>query len=170
MGLQQCNGVYIHPEPTPLGGATIALPTEAQFRGLIDFMLSSVPDLDQSPVPIRITTENRWRWDPHNAMAKHHIFRNRYERQLSPQYWRRRRRDVITKYSWPEIIEACVSQTQEANREAGNPVDKVALAAARERIKHITPTSKHWSWQQGEIARSQPDKKKQGRPPYLFDP
>lgn len=76
------------------------------------------------------------------AMAEHHIFRNRYKRRPSPPpIGRSGRQDVVTKYDWPEIIEEQVTWTQEDNRKTGDPIDEVALAAARERIKPITPGS-----------------------------
>lgn len=56
-------------------------------------------------------------------------------------------------------------------KEAGEPYDDALIVATQDRLRRtISPTSEEWPWYEDEIVRMQPDKKKQGRPPYFFDP
>lgn len=81
---------------------TIAPPTEAQFKNIIEFLLSDTPDYERCPLPIEITPENKWRWDPYDARTKYHIFKQRHDIPSGP---RPRRKDVITENTWPEVID-----------------------------------------------------------------
>lgn len=72
----QCNGIYIHKTaPT-----TLTPPTEKQFHDLLEFLISPSPDsTTQCPLPIKVTIENKWRWNSYNGMTEHHIFKFRQE-------------------------------------------------------------------------------------------
>lgn len=158
--------MYLHNANNCTHGYTIAPPTEEQFNNLFGFLLSPSPDTAQSPLPIAITTANKWRWDPWDAMGKFHIFRDRYERRLPPRHFYRRPHNVRAK-DWPELAEVSILR-----REAtfGKPVAEAEKAAAKERLtQQITPSSRYWQDYVDEICRLQPVKKMQGRPPYFFD-
>lgn len=43
------------------------------------------------------------------------------------------------------------------------------MAAAKERLRQITPSSRYWPQVEAVVCMLQPDKEKQGRPPYFFD-
>ncbi|KAK2611821.1 hypothetical protein N8I77_005144 [Diaporthe amygdali] len=75
--------------------------------------------------------------------------------------------DVITANNWPEIID----HSKIAEEELGEgPSDEAEKAKARERIAMtISPNSRLWETFREEIAKLQPEKKRQGRPPYFFD-
>lgn len=146
-------------------GYTIAPPTEDQFNEVLGFLLSSSPDTAQSPLPIIITCANKWRWDPYDAMATYHIFRDRYERKLPPRDLYRRKHNVKVK-DWPELADIAILRREAFS---GMPVSEAEKAAAKERLKQITPSSRYWQSYGDEICRLQPVKKMQGRPPYFFD-
>lgn len=94
----ECNGIYIHNKRY----TTVAPPTEAQFNNIVEFLLTEGPVYENCPLPIKITPENRWRWDPYDAMTRYHIFKHRHDIPSGP---RPRRRDVITEDTWPEITD-----------------------------------------------------------------
>ncbi|KAG6368778.1 hypothetical protein INS49_002992 [Diaporthe citri] len=157
---KECNGVYVHnPRYT-----TIAPPTEAQFKDIVELFLSESPDYDRCPLPIEVTSENKWRWDAYDARTKYHIFKHRHDIPNGP---RPRRKDVITDNTWPEVIDHYKLAGQDP--ESG-PYDEAENARARERIAvTISPNSRLWETFKDDIARLQPDEKRQGRPPYFFD-
>ncbi|KAK7702580.1 hypothetical protein SLS64_009543 [Diaporthe eres] len=162
---EECNGVYLHSANISMYGYTIAPPTEDQFNDLIGFLLSPSPDTAQSPLPIAITTANKWRWDPWDAMGTYHIFRDRYERKLPPRHLYRRKHNV--KFNdWPELADISILRREAFS---GIPVSEAEKAAAKERLMQITPSSRYWQYYKDEICRLQPVKKMQGRPPYFFD-
>lgn len=164
--------MYIH---DPEASSTLAPPTEKQFNDLVAFLLSPTADADPSrcPLPIRLTTENKWRWHAYEGMADYNIFKFRHEIPNPPPRLRRPRPcpGVISMRDWPELHE---SQTieQEAFKQLRRGVrDEDLIAACRERLKRIsTPTSRCYHWDDEEQSRLQPDPKKRGRPPYFFDP
>ncbi|KAG8159655.1 hypothetical protein KVR01_010292 [Diaporthe batatas] len=162
---EECNGVYLHNAQINVHGYTIAPPTADQFTNLVDFLLSPDPDGTQAPLPIAITLANRWRWEPYEAMATYHIFRDRYERRLPPRevYWR----PHGTKgKDWPELAEVQLLRRAAMGYERVAPAE---ISAATDRLMQITPSSRYWYQVEAEVCRLQPDKKKQGRPPYFFD-
>lgn len=146
---------------------TLAPPTEQQFHQLVEFLLSSHPDQENCPLPIQVTPENWWRWDPYEAMTSHNIFRNRYE--IPEERPHGRRRCVISAASWPEYPEQILRSEEAAKKAAGEPYDESFLAKSETRRLHITPTSMLWDQWKDLIAEQEPDEKKQGRPPYFFD-
>ncbi|KAG6356487.1 hypothetical protein INS49_015875 [Diaporthe citri] len=97
----------------------------------------------------------------------HHIFRNRHEVPEGP---RPGTKDVINAYDWPERIEEIKIRRELAKKESGEPFDEVFLTAAMETNRQTTPTSRLWEYHKKEIMEPEPDVKKQGRPPYFFDP
>lgn len=152
--------MYIHNQRY----TTIAPPTEAQFKDVIDFLLSKSPDYDRCPLTIEITPENKWRWDPYDARTRYHIFKHRHDIPSGP---RPRRKDVITENTWPELIDhykiagADLEGQTSDDSEKGREREKIAMT--------ISPNSRLWEAFREDIVRLQPDEKKQGRPPYFFD-
>lgn len=72
---EQCNGIYIHGSQA----RTLTPPTEKQFNDLVDFLVSRSPDPARCPLPIEVTIENKWRWDPYSGVAEFHIYKYRQE-------------------------------------------------------------------------------------------
>ncbi|KUI56201.1 hypothetical protein VP1G_10845 [Cytospora mali] len=161
---EECNGIYIH-RP----GNSIAPPTERQFNDLVNYLLSpNVPAMSsRCPLPIKISMENKWRWHPYTGMADYHIFKYRHE---IPQI-RPRDHCVITPDFWPQAGLDQILDEEFYKTLNGEPSDEALVAAKKEQLRStITPTSFFWPEHEKEVAKMQPDKKKQGRPPYFFDP
>ena len=159
--------MYIH---VPEASSTLAPPTEKQFNDLVSFLLSPTSDTDPSrcPLPIRITRENKWRWHAYDGMVDYHIFKFRHE---IPKGARRRDHCVISIKDWPETYEQQTIENEGIKGLDGGACDEGLIAASLERLKRIaTPTSRCYHWNDEEQSRLQPDPKKQGRPPYFFDP
>lgn len=131
------------------------------------YLLSTSPDHNYCPFPIKITPDNRWRWHPYSGRVKHHIWRNRHQ---IPQGPRPRAHCVIKANDWPEIFEEIDIRRELAKKEAGEPFDEAFLAAAMETNRQVTPTSRLWDYHKKTIMELEPDEKRQGRPPYFFDP
>ncbi|KAI0124080.1 hypothetical protein BJ170DRAFT_735807 [Xylariales sp. AK1849] len=78
-------------------------PLEDQFNPMLDFLLSeNIPELEATPFPMFATDLNRYRYDPCDAMAVHHIFRDSWERRnlaIKPE-----ERDVRSAGDCPEIL------------------------------------------------------------------
>lgn len=133
----------------------------------MDFLLSPNPDPNRCPLPMRITEENKWRWHAYDGMVDHHIFKFRHEVPLV----RHRDHCVITTKDWPEWRDQDTIEIELIKMVDGEAYDEALVAAARERLRRTaTPTSRCYSWNEEEQSRLQPDPKKQGRPPYFFDP
>lgn len=159
----QCNGIYIHRTAAP---KTLAPPTEKQFHDLITFLISPSSDsTTRCPLPIEVTVENKWRWDPYDGMTEHHIFKFRQE---IPED-RPRTRCIRRTIDWPEIVEYEALREEYRKKEAGEPSD---VEGARKRLAQvITPSSIYWDgFSESEMLEIQPDERKRGRPPYFFDP
>lgn len=147
---------------------TIAPPTEQQFNELVGFLLSPSPHQERCSLPITVGPENRWRWEPYEAMMSHNIFKNRHDIPMMRP--KRMQRCAISEYSWPEHIDDIEMSKQAAKKAAGEPYDEASLVESKRRRLQITPTSMLWDRCKDEIARLEPDRKKHGRPPYFFDP
>lgn len=161
--------MYIH---APEASSTLAPPTEKQFNDVVAFLLSPTADTDPShcPLPMHITTENKWRWHAYEGMADYNIFKFRHEIPNAPSR-RRHRHFVVTRRDWPELHEKQILEQEGFKKLRGGVCDEELMAACRERLKQIsTPTSRCYYWNDEEQARLQPDPKKRGRPPYFFDP
>jgi hypothetical protein len=89
------------------------------------------------PLPIHATSQNRWRWDDWDAIAKFHIFRDRYERFVGEKM----HSDVKNAIDWPEITDELFLINAMWDRRDGIHVDEDEILAAKERIQMITPSS-----------------------------
>lgn len=140
----QCREVYLH------GGSrraprTLFPPTTEQFEKLMVFLLgdrdgSAEPEV---PLPIRATSENRWRWAPWDA-AQHHIFRDKYERFIGPT---KPPTSYRSSFDWPEVTDDLYLVDAMHEHSEGKVVDKDEIRAALERLKQITPSSPIWPYQ-----------------------
>lgn len=75
---------------------------DGQVEELLNFLLGSS---ETSPLPILGNKQNRDRVDPDDAIDIHHIFRDRWEREVPVRdywYWRSRR-DVQSALDYPEL-------------------------------------------------------------------
>ncbi|KAH7121826.1 hypothetical protein B0J13DRAFT_589563 [Dactylonectria estremocensis] len=81
--------------------------------------------------------------DPDDAIARFHIFRDKWERKVlgAPL----RHECVRNSKDCPELDDRNLVQIQLTNRRWGVPVDEEALAAAEERRKLVTPSSPCWN-------------------------
>lgn len=110
----QCKSMWIHGARLR-GPRTLYPPTPDQFDSLINFLLSDPKEGATCPLPIHGTNENRPRWHPYDALAKYHIFRDKY----------------------------IVRNTEYIRREGGIVTDE-EIAAASARLKEVTPSSPCW--------------------------
>lgn len=94
------------------------------------------------PLPILATAKNRWRWDAWDAIARFHIFRDKYERRIRPT--KPKAGCYKTGKDWPEITDELTLVNAMHDQRNGLPVDEDAIAAAKEGIKQITPSSPLW--------------------------
>ncbi|KPM43812.1 hypothetical protein AK830_g2786 [Neonectria ditissima] len=138
---QECNSMWIYGSDV-FDPKTLYPPTQQQFNALVNFLLAG-PDEAACPLPIHGTRSNRPRWDPDDAIARYHIFRDKWERKIpeSPE-----RRDCVrNSKDWPELDDRNLVQIQLTNKQWGAPVDEEALAAAEERLMQVTPSSPCWN-------------------------
>lgn len=110
----ECKSMWIHGARLR-GPRTLYPPTPDQFDSLINFLLSDPKEGATCPLPIHGTNENRPRWHPYDALAKYHIFRDKY----------------------------IVRNTEYIRREGGIVTDE-EIAAASARLKEVTPSSPCW--------------------------
>lgn len=69
---------------------------------------------------------------------------------------------------WPENLEHQAAGSEMYKKNADEPYDEGALEKL---ARMITPTSGFWTMFEPEFHNGlQPDERKQGRPPYFFDP
>ncbi len=95
----QCLDVWFHPGRN---GATFRLwrPQEPQFNSFVDFLLSNEPSRP-APFPLVVSDDNFRRHDPWDAIARHHIFRDPWERKVTPT--KPPDRDVRSSADYPEV-------------------------------------------------------------------
>ncbi|CVL09906.1 uncharacterized protein FPRN_13464 [Fusarium proliferatum] len=127
------------------GPRTIYPPTDQQFEQIIQFLLDQGESHDTAsanPFPILATPQNRWRWDPWDAMAHHNIYRDRYERKISPT---KEKPCVLNSIDWPEIKDDLYLINAMHERLEGKSLDEDEIAAAKEGLTKITPSSPLWS-------------------------
>ncbi|UPK96446.1 hypothetical protein LCI18_007381 [Fusarium solani-melongenae] len=138
----ECREVYLHAGRRG-GPYTLFPPTTEQFRKLMVFLLGGKDESAaiENPLPIRATSENRWRWDAWDATTHHHIFRDKYERFISPTKPPTSYRSSI---DWPEIADDLYLVDAMHEYYEGNDVDKDGIRAALERLKQVTPSSPIW--------------------------
>ncbi|KAL2258386.1 hypothetical protein VTK26DRAFT_8322 [Humicola hyalothermophila] len=96
----ECRDIYFH---SGRQGTTFRIwkLLDSQFGDMIDFLLAENPSA--SPFPILASQHNRDRHDPWDAIALHHIFRDRWERKfpsVKPEG-----RDVRSVTDYPELEE-----------------------------------------------------------------
>jgi hypothetical protein len=105
----QCKELYIHAGLLDSTYTIFPFTTE-QFQKLINFLLGNLgSDKIESPLPLRATSKNRWRWSPWDAIAQYHIFRDKYERRFSPN---KPRPNWRSSNDWPEIADDFTSLTR----------------------------------------------------------
>lgn len=138
----QCKEVWIHGARIR-GPRTLYPPTKSQFDALISFLLSSPDEKIDCPLPIHGTPLNRPRWDSYEAFTRFHIFRDRYERK-PPSIRPPRGCTYGSGRDWPEVNDEMFLLEQSRARHYGHPVDEEAVAAARERMEQVTPSSPYW--------------------------
>ncbi|KAF5670125.1 hypothetical protein FCIRC_9033 [Fusarium circinatum] len=127
------------------GPRTIYPPTDQQFEQMIQFLLDETENHDTAsanPFPILATPQNRWRWDPWDAMALYNIYRDRFERKISPS---KGKPCVLNSIDWPEIKDDLYLINAMHERLEGKSVDEDEIAAAKEGLTKITPSSPLWS-------------------------
>lgn len=122
---------------------TLYPPTKEQFDALIQFLTASPGANTDCPLPIHGARTNRPRWHPYDAFAYHHIFRDRYERNISPEP--PRPGCVQNGMDWPELDDKRVLILAGHYNSEGEPyVTDKEYDEAMERIKNITPSSPCW--------------------------
>ncbi|KAK3943322.1 hypothetical protein QBC46DRAFT_361876 [Diplogelasinospora grovesii] len=125
----ECREMYIHGD-FGTGTFTIFRPTAEQFDDLIHFLLVEQAPAG-CPLPIVVSLKNHWRWDPWDAYAYFHIFRDRYERKVGqtkpkPQWRRPFLAPVTTLPRWARRVDEEEEQPPEQEKEAGVEVYKEA--------------------------------------------
>ncbi|KAI1070987.1 hypothetical protein LB507_011069, partial [Fusarium sp. FIESC RH6] len=138
----ECKELYLH--AGLLSGPYTLFPlTTEQFQSLLDFLLrdDSGTKKPENPLPLRATSRNKWRWSEWDAIALHHIFRDKYERSFSPS---RPRPDYRSSMDWPEIADDLYLINEMHNHRNGEPIDKERIRTALENLKQITPSSPCW--------------------------
>lgn len=97
----ECRSMWIHSD-LRAGPHTLFPPTQEQFDAFVSFLLADLEqDKVECPLPIRGTKTNRPRWDPNEAFAHYHIFRDKYKKNIRPGP--RCPRDVFEVRDWPEL-------------------------------------------------------------------
>ncbi|KAJ4230938.1 hypothetical protein FSOLCH5_004545 [Fusarium solani] len=140
---QECKAMWIDGARWK-GPHTLYPPTKDQFDSLVRFLLSE-PDEDiQCPLPIRGTDENRPRWHPWHAFSQYHIFRDWYEKKMSPDPPRPRCTLVLA--DWPEARDYWIAINHELLRREGATITDEDIAAAQLRLKEVTPSSPYWRY------------------------
>ncbi|KAI1020993.1 hypothetical protein LB503_009995 [Fusarium chuoi] len=127
------------------GPRTIYPPTDQQFEQMIQFLVDESESHDNAsahPFPILATPQNRWRWDPWDAMAHYNIYRDRFERKISPS---KGKPCVLNSIDWPEIKDDLYLINAMHERLEGKSVDEDEIATAKEGLTKITPSSPLWS-------------------------
>lgn len=120
-------------------------PTQDQFESLVKFLLAFPGEDAPSPLPIHGTPENRPRWHPYHALAKYHIFRDKYERQPGPEPPEYSHRGPVPA-DWPEMTDYWIAINHLVLRSEGATITDEDIAAARSRLKEVTPSSPYWSY------------------------
>ncbi|CRK38943.1 hypothetical protein BN1708_007913 [Verticillium longisporum] len=152
----ECREIYMH-ACFPGSPRTLFALTSKQFGELIHFLLDEDGELSdgsnessaqvestaQCPLPIRATSENRWRWDPWDAIARFHVFRDKYERKVAeykPIHLQPARRTG----DWPELGDQMLLDVCEYERQQGTHVDQAMIDRLKMSIKMVTPSSPLW--------------------------
>ncbi|KAM5346932.1 hypothetical protein ACJ41O_009937 [Fusarium nematophilum] len=136
---KECKSMWIHGARI-WGPHTLYPPTPEQFESLVKFLLSR-PDEEHAPCPLPIhgTKENRPRWHAWHAIARYHIFRDKYERHVSPEP--PARHCVEVNADWPEMGDEWIVLNQDYIRSEGGKLSEEDIAAALARLREVTPSS-----------------------------
>ncbi|CAK7207067.1 hypothetical protein SEUCBS139899_009875 [Sporothrix eucalyptigena] len=144
----ECDGVYLYSDRA-MGGATLFLLTEQQFKTLKDFLsssLSSPPSYQELPssLPILGSNQNRWCWSvdvtTSTATAAPSAPTPLMSKRLSPTKQLRWRGS-----DFPEKQDKQVVLNTFMARQRGEPVDGKALRVAEDNINYRTmPVSPAW--------------------------
>ncbi|KAF5708760.1 hypothetical protein FMUND_10435 [Fusarium mundagurra] len=139
----ECNELYLHASRR-VGPYTLFPLTTVQFERFVDFLLGDTeePAASRSPLPFRATSENRWRWHSWDAIARYHIFRDKFERSVQPT---KRTGCVKSSVDWPEIGDELYLVGAMHDYWDGRPVDKDKVREALEHLQQVTPSSPVWS-------------------------
>lgn len=138
----QCRDVFLH-SCYVNGPATIYPPTPQQYDALINFLVGPVDRDTSCPLPIRATSENRWRWDPFDSMTKYNIFKDQYERK--PPRLSLKDGCIRRPADWPETGDEMVYALKQYRAAEGEePFDQVEKERLEENMKKITPSSPLW--------------------------
>ncbi|KAK3360753.1 hypothetical protein B0T25DRAFT_588984 [Lasiosphaeria hispida] len=138
----ECRDVFLH-SCYVNGPATIHPPTPRQYDALISFLVTPAnPDIS-CPLPIHATSENRWRWDPFDAITKYHIFRDRYERK--PPRSSIKDGCVHRASNWPETGDEMIYTLKQYRAAQGEEsFDQAERERLEENMNKITPSSPLW--------------------------
>ncbi|KAI0521166.1 hypothetical protein F5B22DRAFT_597948 [Xylaria bambusicola] len=137
----ECKEIWIDPANLP-GPRTMYPPTADQLDKLIQFLLSSSCATVECPLPIMASKLNRPRYYRYHATKYFHIFRDKYDSRL-PEWFVRPGGCVIYPIDFPEVEDENIIMLQVMWAD-GTPPDEDVIAAARERLKVITPSSPCW--------------------------
>ncbi|KAF5969227.1 hypothetical protein FBULB1_10326 [Fusarium bulbicola] len=128
----ECNELYLHASRR-VGPYTLFPLTTDQFERFVDFLLGDTEEhtTSRSPLPLRATSENRWRWHHWDTIARYHIFRDKYERNVQPT---KPIGGVKSSVDWPEIADELYLIGAMHDYWDGQPVDKDKV---REALEHL---------------------------------
>lgn len=96
---------------------------QSQVDGLLDFLLERAP-MDGFSLPVQSSEENRYRWDPWDAIALHHIFRDPWERRIPLQ--KPTERDVKSVGDYPEM-RTLFNQVEETTERANTLGEEASI-------------------------------------------
>ncbi|KAJ4246193.1 hypothetical protein NW757_009647 [Fusarium falciforme] len=136
---QECKAMWIHGSLFR-GPRTLYPPTQDQVDSLVKFLLASPGEGAPCPLPIHGTPENRPRWHPYHALAKYHIFRDKYERQPGPEPPKHSHRGPAPA-DWPEMNDYYIAFYTDMLRNNGATLTDQDIANARARLAEATPSS-----------------------------
>ncbi|KAI5459331.1 hypothetical protein BGZ63DRAFT_390730 [Mariannaea sp. PMI_226] len=136
---QECKEMWIHGLSSH-GPETLYPPRPEEFDLLINFLLSEPADHLPCPLPIKATPNHRPRWDPYQAIAHYHIFRDRYERIIpdNPPVQSSVRQSIL---NWPELWDDIFLYRQSIGED---PPDEEEVAAVHARRHLVTRSSPRW--------------------------
>ncbi|KAI1362412.1 hypothetical protein F5Y08DRAFT_312047 [Xylaria arbuscula] len=139
----ECKEIWLDPSHSR-GPTTMYSPTVDQLEDLMKFLRSDPGEPASCPLPIRASKLNRPRFYRYHATKYFHIFRDRYDSRL-PERFVDPGGCVLWPGDWPEIEdEYFLFAHPMESLQNGTPIDEAAMAAAKERLKNITPSSPLW--------------------------
>ncbi|KAI0145631.1 hypothetical protein GGR57DRAFT_480146 [Xylariaceae sp. FL1272] len=138
-----CNNIWLDPNHRP-GPTTMYSPTPEQFNTLVQFLLSDRSSTTECPLPIRASNLNRPRFYRYHATKYFHIFRDKYDSRLPAWFLdtsgcARNPRDFPELEDEHKLLDLTMSAYQ-----SGTQPDDHAVAAIKESLKNITPSSPLW--------------------------